>query len=145
MITECEYPECDNETDMPFNCSRCERNFCADHRLPENHACSLNTYNPDHQRAYFREKVDSVRGGLSSSVGDTEEEDLTNINPTPQPDDVIEAEPKIVKPRRKKISAEGSTRNKKSYSNIIINQLIILYHLIVIVSIISVTYGFISS
>jgi hypothetical protein len=78
-------------------------------------------------------------------VRDTEEEDLTNINPTLQPDDVIEAEPKIVKPRRKKISAERSTRNKKSYSNIIINQLIILYHLIVIVSIISVTYGFISS
>jgi len=145
MITECEYPDCENVTDMPFKCSRCKRNFCAEHRLPENHACSLNTYNPDHQRAYFRQKVDSIRGGLSSDSKDTEEVELTNLKPPAQPDATTSIGNSSIASRSQKTSIERSTRRKKSYSSIIINQLIILFHFLLIVSIISYTYGFIST
>lgn len=144
MITECEYPECDNETDMPFNCSRCERNFCADHRLPENHACSLNTYNPDHQRAYFREKVDTIRGGPSSSGIDTEEVDLADVNPTAQHGDTTEIQTNTPSERNKPPEVRKN-RSEKHYSGIVMRQLTILYHVIVILSIVTYTYGFVSS
>lgn len=30
---------CHESTDTPFECSYCGERYCADHRLPENHAC----------------------------------------------------------------------------------------------------------
>ena len=31
--------ECGADENMPYQCRRCGQTFCADHRLPENHAC----------------------------------------------------------------------------------------------------------
>ena len=30
---------CGNETDLPFACNYCSDEFCAEHRLPEEHRC----------------------------------------------------------------------------------------------------------
>ncbi|WP_268541460.1 AN1-type zinc finger domain-containing protein [Candidatus Nitrosotenuis cloacae] len=30
---------CGNETDLPFECNYCKDEFCAEHRLPEEHRC----------------------------------------------------------------------------------------------------------
>jgi len=30
---------CGNETDLPFECNYCHDEFCAEHRLPEEHRC----------------------------------------------------------------------------------------------------------
>jgi len=31
--------ECDERITMPFRCKYCEKLFCSEHRLPENHDC----------------------------------------------------------------------------------------------------------
>ncbi|HET8719592.1 MAG TPA: AN1-type zinc finger domain-containing protein [Candidatus Nitrosotenuis sp.] len=36
-IVNCAY--CGEETDMPFECNYCKDQFCAEHRLPEEHRC----------------------------------------------------------------------------------------------------------
>lgn len=40
---------CGKDIDLPYNCRRCGGNYCAEHRLPENHSCTgLNEWNdPD--------------------------------------------------------------------------------------------------
>lgn len=30
---------CGDETDLPFQCNYCKDEFCAEHRLPEEHRC----------------------------------------------------------------------------------------------------------
>jgi predicted nucleic acid binding AN1-type Zn finger protein len=30
---------CGKEADLPFQCSFCQKSFCIEHRLPENHQC----------------------------------------------------------------------------------------------------------
>ena len=37
-MTRCDH--CGNETALPFTCQHCGGKFCADCRLPPNHACS---------------------------------------------------------------------------------------------------------
>lgn len=32
---------CGEETSMPYKCNLCEKKFCSDHRLPENHNCKM--------------------------------------------------------------------------------------------------------
>lgn len=145
MITECEYPDCENVTDMPFKCSRCKRNFCAEHRLPENHACSLNTYNPDHQRAYFRQKVGSMRRGLSGDSTNTEEVEMTSVNPTAHPDNVRELEYEDDTNKFNDTSETSKYNNTMSYYSIIVRQLVVIFYISVILLIISVTYGLIST
>ncbi len=40
---ECE--ECGEKTTMPYECSFCGKNYCSEHRLPENHSCmGLSSY-----------------------------------------------------------------------------------------------------
>jgi predicted nucleic acid binding AN1-type Zn finger protein len=36
-IVNCTY--CGEETDLPFECNYCKDQFCAEHRLPEEHRC----------------------------------------------------------------------------------------------------------
>lgn len=36
-MTKCQY--CGSEVPLPFKCPYCNRYFCVEHRLPENHAC----------------------------------------------------------------------------------------------------------
>jgi len=36
----CAEPDCGGNEKLPFTCRRCGREFCSDHRLPENHDCS---------------------------------------------------------------------------------------------------------
>ncbi|MFW5905449.1 MAG: AN1-type zinc finger domain-containing protein [archaeon] len=36
----CADPECPGSDALPYECRRCGREFCSDHRLPENHDCS---------------------------------------------------------------------------------------------------------
>jgi len=36
-IVNCTY--CGDETDLPFECNYCKDQFCAEHRLPEEHRC----------------------------------------------------------------------------------------------------------
>ncbi|MFB6282942.1 MAG: rhomboid family intramembrane serine protease [Halobacteria archaeon] len=37
-MANCE--ECGDEVSMPYECNLCGKNFCGEHRLPENHRCS---------------------------------------------------------------------------------------------------------
>jgi uncharacterized metal-binding protein (TIGR02443 family) len=37
FMGKCEF--CGQEVDLPFQCPFCNRNFCVEHRLPENHSC----------------------------------------------------------------------------------------------------------
>ncbi|MFQ5999152.1 MAG: AN1-type zinc finger domain-containing protein [Candidatus Bathyarchaeia archaeon] len=45
MNTTAKCQHCDKEVVLPFKCPYCNGYFCAEHRLPENHAC------PEHWRA----------------------------------------------------------------------------------------------
>jgi len=36
-MPECSY--CGKEDMLPYKCSYCEKSFCSQHRLPENHEC----------------------------------------------------------------------------------------------------------
>ncbi|NHJ84937.1 MAG: hypothetical protein FK734_05715 [Asgard group archaeon] len=38
-MAKCDYPGCENREALPFTCSYCKKNFCREHRLPENHNC----------------------------------------------------------------------------------------------------------
>lgn len=38
-MKECE--KCGDKVSMPYNCNRCGKDFCSDHRLPEKHNCSM--------------------------------------------------------------------------------------------------------
>jgi hypothetical protein len=37
----CAYAECEGSEMMPYQCDRCERTFCPDHRHPEDHGCII--------------------------------------------------------------------------------------------------------
>jgi len=37
-VHSCDY--CGGDVEHPFSCNYCERSFCGDHRLPENHNCT---------------------------------------------------------------------------------------------------------
>jgi len=67
---------CDAAVEHPFPCQRCERSFCSDHRLPENHDCPafdrgatpLSGDGPSvrDRRGTFRRRVDRVRAKETS-------------------------------------------------------------------------------
>ncbi|MEM3637588.1 MAG: AN1-type zinc finger domain-containing protein [Conexivisphaerales archaeon] len=58
---ECNY--CGKEEPFPFKCSYCGEYFCADHRLPENHACKM--------YAIARPPRDNVHGHWNYTVNPT--------------------------------------------------------------------------
>ncbi|MFB6207290.1 MAG: rhomboid family intramembrane serine protease [Haloglomus sp.] len=63
---------CGKHVDMPYRCNRCGENYCAEHRLPENHSCSgLNDWN-DPDGVFDSGFDDSVtqRGGSSSGLSE---------------------------------------------------------------------------
>jgi len=36
---DCQYGNCEGDTDLSYQCSYCDFGFCSKHRLPENHNC----------------------------------------------------------------------------------------------------------
>ena len=59
-MTECSI--CDQVKRLPYTCSRCNRQFCSSHRLPEKHDCpSLSV--PSADMKWFKEELSSRRRG----------------------------------------------------------------------------------
>jgi len=66
-MAECD--QCGKNENMPYQCRHCGKTYCADHRLPENHACpGLENWN-DPNGVFESDFDDSVnnRGGRSNS------------------------------------------------------------------------------
>jgi hypothetical protein len=64
--------ECGRDENLPYQCRRCGRTFCGDHRLPENHDCpGLNEWNDPAGvfESDFDASVDN-RGGRSKGLLD---------------------------------------------------------------------------
>jgi len=38
---DCAYGGCDGSDMMPYQCDRCDRSFCPEHRHPEDHGCII--------------------------------------------------------------------------------------------------------
>jgi Zn-dependent protease len=55
-VVKCEF--CGKEEYLPFKCRYCERYFCLEHRLPENHNCSQAHQAPKKERKQKRESAE---------------------------------------------------------------------------------------
>lgn len=64
-MARCEY--CGVEIDLPFICRHCEKVLCADHRLPENHACQGLSYAKVRDAVSIREV--GLKERLSTAAG----------------------------------------------------------------------------
>ncbi|PSQ53130.1 rhomboid family intramembrane serine protease [Halobacteriales archaeon SW_8_65_20] len=63
-MAECDV--CGQQIDMPYECRRCGSEFCAEHRLPENHSCpGLNEWNDP--EGVFESDIDQKRSGTTDS------------------------------------------------------------------------------
>lgn len=63
-MAECDV--CGRHVDMPYECRRCGGDFCAEHRLPENHSCpGLNEWNDP--EGVFESEMDSKQTGRAGS------------------------------------------------------------------------------
>jgi len=68
--------KCDNNDSLPFTCTYCKKNFCADHRLPENHECGniwmahtrINHQSSSSQKRFFRYSGDSSTSRFSEGL-----------------------------------------------------------------------------
>ena len=62
--------ECGEYENLPYQCHRCGRTFCAEHRLPENHDCP-GLANWDDPSGVFESDTDAARrsGGASGDSG----------------------------------------------------------------------------
>jgi len=65
-MTRCDH--CGNETALPFTCQHCGGKFCADCRLPPNHACSgIGSWNSKPRPAVGMNY--SLGGGVTATGG----------------------------------------------------------------------------
>ncbi|WP_075938102.1 rhomboid family intramembrane serine protease [Halosegnis longus] len=63
-MAECDV--CGKHIDMPYECRRCGGDFCAEHRLPENHSCpGLNEWNDP--EGVFESDMDNKQTGRAGS------------------------------------------------------------------------------
>jgi membrane associated rhomboid family serine protease len=69
MMAQCD--ECGKHENLPYQCRRCGGTFCAEHRLPENHACPGLDEWDDPSGVFdsgFDESVDNVGGDAGGIV-----------------------------------------------------------------------------
>jgi hypothetical protein len=126
---------------MPFTCSRCEKEFCVEHRLPENHACPSRGYNPDHQTAVIGKKIGTSQSHLSGGGADSKKARAADRVSTVKSRLEQKGQRRITKRDESSSSMATKTEIGRWIFASFVRKLILLFFLLVIFVTISITYG----